>query len=434
MHRPASAPTTGDLFRPTDPGFLHDPYPSYARLRVEAPLAWYEGWGKWIVTRHRDVDALLRDRRLGRVDHHLAPQAERPPAERPPANPARAAFDAIQAGSLLEIEPPDHTRVKQVVHDVFTPRHVRALQDRIEALLAGLLDGLALRPEREFDLIRDFAEPIPVTVIAELLGVPENDRPRLLPWSKAIIGMFEPERTPPMEAAAEAAAGEFADFVRGLLAAKRAAPGDDLISRMAAVHAADPARLSEGEAVANAILFLNLGHEAVVNVMGNGLLALLRHPEHLGAVRDEPALLRTALEAMMRFDTPLQSFERCVLEDMVYAGHAWPRGTRVCLYFAAANRDAEALAEPDRFDARRDPNPHLAFGLGLHYCIGAPLARLELGVSLGALLRRFPRLELRTERPAFQPRNVFRYLTELRVGYEGRVGRGPPPEALHWAA
>jgi cytochrome P450 len=404
------APTTGDLFRPTDPDFLQDPYPTYARLRAEAPIAWYEGWGKWIVTRHRDVDALLRDRRLGRVIHHLTPASERPPA-----NPAHAPFDAIQAGSLLEIEPPDHTRVKQVVHDVFTPRHVRALRARIEALVEGLLDGLETRGRGGFDLIRDFAEPIPVTVIADLLGVAEADRHRLLPWSKAIIGMFEPERTPAMEAAAVAAADEFAGFVRDLMVAKRRASADDLISRMVAVHDADPARLTEGEVVANAILFLNAGHEAVVNVSGNGMLALLRHPEQARAVRDEPALLQSAIEEMMRYDTPLQFFERYVLEDMTYDGHAWPKGTRLCLYYAAANRDPEVFADPDRFDVRRHPNPHLAFGLGLHYCIGAPLARLELGVALGALLRRFPRLALAGGEHRFQPRNVFRYLMELRV-------------------
>jgi cytochrome P450 len=404
------AHTTGDLFRPTDPDFLQDPYPTYARLRAEAPIAWYEGWGKWIVTRHRDVDALLRDRRLGRVIHHLTPASERSPA-----NPAHAAFDAIQAGSMLEIEPPDHTRVKQVVHDVFTPRHVRALRGRIEALVEGILDGLEARGEGGFDLIADFAEPIPVTVIAELLGVPEADRRRLLPWSKAIIGMFEPERTPAMEAAAVTAAGEFAGFVRDLMAVKRRESADDLISRMVAVHDADPERLTEGEVVANAILFLNAGHEAVVNVSGNGMLALLRHPEQLRSVRDDPALLRPAIEEMMRYDTPLQFFERYVLEDMTYSGHDWPRGTRLCLYYAAANRDPEVFADPERFDVRRDPNPHLAFGLGLHYCIGAPLARLELGVAVGALLRRFPRLALAGGEHRFQPKNVFRYLTRLDV-------------------
>lgn len=400
-------PTTGDRFDPTDPAFLQDPYPTYARLRREAPIAWYAPWSAWIVTRHADVDALLRDRRLGRVV-----------ADRPKTADARLApFAAIQAGSLLEVEPPDHTRVKQAVHDVFTPKHVRALQGRIEALVAGLLDALEARPEREADLLRDFAEPLPVAVIADLLGVPAADRGALLTWSKAIIGMFEPERTPAMEAAAVAAAAAFADHVRHLMAVKRRAPGEDLISRMVAVHDAEPARLTEGEVVANAILFLNAGHEAVVNVVGNGLLALLRHPDQLARLRADPGLLRPAIEEMMRYDGPLQFFERYVLEDLTYAGHHWPRGTKLVLYYAAANRDPEVFADPDRFDVGRDPNPHLAFGMGLHYCIGAPLARLELAASLGGLLRRFPDLRLVGPAPAYHPKNVFRYLTALPVAY-----------------
>ena len=400
-------PTTGDRFDPTDPAFLQDPYPTYARLRREAPLAWYEPWSAWIVTRHADVDALLRDRRLGRVI------AERPKG----VDPSHAPFAAIQEGSLLEIEPPDHTRVKQAVHDVFTPKHVRALQGRIEVLVDGLLDALGARAVREADLLVDFAEPIPVTVIADLLGVPDADRGALLPWSKALIGMFEPERTPLMEAAAVAAAAEFAGYVRHLMAVKRAAPGEDLISRMVAMHDADGARLSEGEVVANAILFLNAGHEAVVNVIGNGLLALLRHPDQLARLRADMDLLRPAIEEMMRFEGPLQFFERTVLEDLTFRGIAWPRGTKLVLYYAAANRDPDVFEEPDRFDVGRHPNPHLAFGLGLHYCIGAPLARLELGVAIGALLRRFPELRLVGPEPTYVPKNVFRYLSALRVAY-----------------
>lgn len=395
----------GVRFDPTDPGFLQDPYPTYARLRREAPIAWHQGWGAWIVTRHRDVDALLRDRRLGRG-----------PDPRLPAAPPRTAFEAIQAGSLLEIEPPDHTRVKQAVHEVFTPRHVRALRERIDALVGRLLDELDARPGRAFDLLRDFAEPIPVAVIADLLGVPEADRHRLLPWSKAIIGRFEPERTPAMEAAAETAADEFAAFVRDLMAAKRREPGDDLVSRMVAVHDVDPTRLTEAEIVANAILFLDAGHEAVVNVIGNGMAALLAHPEQARAVRDDPGLWPSAIEEMMRYDTPLQFFERTVREELVFHGRRWPVGTRLCLYFAAANRDPEVFADPDRFDVRREPNPHLTFGLGVHYCIGAPLARLELGIALPALLRRFPGLTLRGGPLRYQPRNVFRYLREFPVG------------------
>lgn len=386
---------------------MQDPYPTYARLRREAPLAWYAPWSAWIATRHADVDAPLRDRRLGRVI------ADRPKA----SEPAHAPFAKVQAGSLLEIEPPDHTRVKQAVHDVFTPKHVRALRGRIEALVADLLDALDARSARVADLLVDFAEPIPVTVIADLLGVPEADRAALLPWSKAIIGVFEPQRTPAMEAAAVAAASEFADYVRRLVAIKRAAPGGGLISRMVAMRDADGARLSEGEVVANAISFLDAGHEAVVNVVGNGLLALLRHPDQSARLRADAGLMRPAIEEMMRYDGPLQFFERFVLEDLTDAGLAWPRGTKLVLYYAAANRDPDVFVAPDRFDVGRHPNPHLAFGSGLRYCIGAPLARLELSVAIGALLRRFPALRLVGPEPTYVPKNVFRYLTALRVAF-----------------
>jgi cytochrome P450 len=400
-------------FEPADPGFLHDPYPTYARLREEAPVLWHEPWGAWVLTRYRDVDRLLRDRRLGRVMEGVEKRAP---------DPAHAPFDRIQAGSLLEIEPPDHTRIKQVVHDVFTPRHVRALAERIDALCRRQADALAERIEAdgEADLITVFAEPIPVTVIAELLGVPEEDRHQLLPWSKHIIGMFEPERTPESEAAAVRAADAFARYLRELVAIKRRVPGEDLITRMTRVHDADPAQLSEDELVANGILFLNAGHEAVVNVLGNGMRALLAHEEQLARVRADAGLVPTAVEEMMRYDTPLQFFERFVTEPMRFEAddgtvHAWPAGTKLALYYASANRDPAVFSDPERFDVGRDPNPHLAFGLGIHYCIGAPLARLELRHAVGALLDRFPSLRIAQDELSYVPKNVFRYLTELRV-------------------
>lgn len=400
-------------FDPSDPAFLHDPYPTYAELRRHRPIAWHEPWNAWVVTRYRDVDRLLRDRRLGRVMDEV---------EKRPPDPAHAPFDRIQQGSLLEIEPPDHTRIKQVVHDVFTPRHVRALAKRIEALALRQADRLAdaIAQDGEADLIRVFAEPIPVTVIAELLGVPDVDRDRLLPWSKDIIGMFEPERTKESEAAAVLAASEFSAYLRWLADEKRRSPGDDLITRMVAVHDEDPSQLSEDELVANGILFLNAGHEAVVNVLGNGVKALLQHPEQLALIRNDPELVPTAVEEMMRFDPPLQFFERFVLEDITFEAddgtvHTWPATTKLALYYGSANRDEAVFDAPERFDVRRHPNPHMAFGLGLHYCIGAPLARLELARSVSALLARFDDLELAQDRFAYVPKNVFRYLTELRV-------------------
>ena len=397
-------------FDPTDPAFIRNPYPTYADLQRETPVFFFEGWNKWLLTRYHDITALLRDRRLGRV-------IDRQPGEAPPENPARAPFDAIQQGSLLEIEPPDHTRIRTVVQQVFTPKHVRALGARIEALCRRLVDRLEATAGREADLITAFAEPLPVTVIADLLGIPEGDRFRLLPWSKGIIGMFEPERTPAMEERAVRAAAEFAAYVRTLMAEKRRHPQDDLISRMVCACDEDPDLISESEVVANCILFLNAGHEAVVNVIANGMLALLSHPEELARLREDPELVGSAVEEMMRYDTPLQFFERFVLEDMEFRGHHFDRGQKLCLYYAAANRDPEVFEDPQRFDITRNPNPHIAFGLGVHYCIGAPLARLELAAAIRELLTRLPGLQLVTSEPRYQPKNVFRYLTELRVAY-----------------
>ncbi len=397
-------------FNPTDPAFLQNPYPTYQRLRDEAPILFYEPWNKWIVTRHSDVGALLRDRRLGRVLTNVKVRV----------NPEHAAFDDIQDGSLLELEPPDHTRIKAAVQDVFTPKHVRALEAKIAALcdrLAARLSAqLASNPDRRADLLTDYAEPIPVTVIAELLGVPERERYRLVPWSRAIIGMFEPERTLAMEKEAVTAAGEFAGYVRELIHEKRADPQDDLVSRMVGLHDADPERLSEPEIVANAILFLDAGHEAVVNVVGNGMVALLSRPDVWERLKAHPEHLETAVEEALRFDTPLQFFERVVREDLEYGSFFWPRGTRLCLYYASSNRDERVFRDPDTFDLTRDPNPHLSFGLGLHYCIGAPLARLELKHALRALTGHVPDIKL-AGTTVYQPKNVFRYPTVVQVTY-----------------
>ena len=400
------------MFAPSDPAFLQDPYPTYARLREEAPIFFHEPWRAFVLTRYEDVNALLRDRRLGRVLRNVS---EATLLEH--FSPKEAEFEVSRVGSLLELEPPEHGRVKDVFHQTFTPRRVRELSGKVANLCQRLAEALLARAERRADLIRDFAEPIPVTVIADLLGIPEADRWQLVPWSKGIIQWFEPERSPAMEAEAIGCARDFMAYLKALIPQRRAAPGDDLLSAMLQVHDAEPERLSELELVNNCILLLNAGHEAVVNVIGNGMYALLSRREAWEALKAEPALVPGAVEEMMRFDTPLQFFERYVLEDMSYAGFTWPRGTKLALYYASANRDPEVFEHPERFDIRRDPNPHLAFGVGLHYCIGAPLARLELQAALRTLSGRLPELRLAGETPRYQPKNVFRYLEKLPVAY-----------------
>ncbi|RIH89304.1 cytochrome P450 [Calidithermus roseus] len=393
-------------FNPTDPAFLANPYPTYRRLREESPIFFFEKWHAYVLTRYDDVNTLLRDRRLGRVLENYPQWGE-----------YEWQFEQTRVGSILEIEPPDHTRIKEVFHQTFTPKRVRELSGKVHALCERLVDDLLKRPQRQADLIHDFAQPIPVTVIADLLGIPEADRHHLVPWSKGIIGWFEPERTKAMEAEAIRCAQEFAAYLRAMIPLKRQQPGDDLFSAMLQVHDREPERLSEQELINNCILLLNAGHEAVVNVMGNGMKALLSHPEQYARLKADPSLIPTAVEEMMRYDTPLQFFERYVLEPLEYKGQRWERGTKLVLYYASANHDPAVFRDPETFDITRNPNPHLAFGAGLHYCIGAPLARVELQTALRVLLERLPELRLLPQEFRYMPKNVFRYLEGLKVAY-----------------
>ncbi len=399
-------------FQPSSPLFLANPYPYYQELRETAPIFFYEPWGKWVLTRYEDINVLLRDKRLGRtIDHTL------PSEMRQQWTGLEADFEVSRLGSLLEIEPPDHTRIRDVFHQTFTPKRVRELASKVHTLCNTLADNLLAKPTRRADLIEEFAQTIPVTVIADLLGIPERDRHNLVPWSKGIIGWFEPERTKEMEREAVRCALEFMSYLRDLIALKRNAPSDDLMCAMLAVHHKEPERLSEQELINNCILLLNAGHEAVVNVIGNGVYALLRHNDQWEKLKADQTLIPSAIEEMMRFDTPLQFFERFVLEDLTYKGFTWKKGTKLCLYYASANHDAAVFKRPEIFDIQRDPNPHIAFGLGLHYCIGAPLARIELQAALQTLSERLPNLQLVKEKPLYHPKNVFRYLEMLEVSY-----------------
>jgi cytochrome P450 len=377
-------------FDPTDPAFVADPYPTYARLRREDPVSWDGKHGLWLVSRHADVDALLRDRRLGRVFVPHEPRDE------------LAAWNVLNEHSMLELEPPEHTRLRRLVAGAFTRTRVERLRPRVAELADGLLDEFA--DAGGGDLLTALAAPLPVEVIAELLGVPREDRHLLRPWSGAIVELYELEPAPGATARAVTAAREFDRYLRDLLAVRRREPGDDLLSALA-VQAHEGDRLTTDELVATAVLLLNAGHEASVNVIGNGILALLRNPGELARLRAGPALVGTAVEELIRYDTPLSLFTRTAFTDVDVAGRVVRAGDRVGLLLGAANRDPAVFAGPDRLDVGRDPNPHLGFGAGIHYCLGAPLARIELQEALGRLLARFPVIELAEEpevRPAFQ--------------------------------
>lgn len=385
-------------FDPAD--LVDDPYPTYARLRDEAPVTWHADSGLWLVARHHDVDRLLRDRRLGRVFEPYEPQDRYAP------------WNLLNDRSLLELEPPEHTRLRRLVARPFTPRRIAGLRERIVELTDQLLD--VVDPDG-FDLMAQFAELLPVEVIAELLGVPAELRAPLRPWSNRIVALYELGYDDETADAAIAAASEFTALLDELIAWRRRSPGDDLLSAL--VHAdVDGDALSRDELVATAALLLNAGHEASVNVIGNGVVALLDHPAQLARLRNDDQILVDAVEELIRYDSPLSLFQRTVFETVEVAGHVLEPGTRVGLLLASANRDPQVFERSDALDLQRSPNPHVGFGAGIHYCLGAPLARMEIAVALERLFGRGTVLELTdppVRRASFQFRGYDRVPVRL---------------------
>ncbi|MEV4080216.1 cytochrome P450 [Nonomuraea fuscirosea] len=389
-------------FDPWNPDFVAYPYNVYDQLRREAPVSFYEPTGQWLVARHADVNALLRDRRLGRSYLHVATHEE---FGRPAEPEFQEPFWRVIRAGMLDVEPPVHTRLRRLVSRAFTPRMVESLRPRVRAIAGELV--AAYVDKGGGDLIAEVAEPLPVTVIAEMLGIPGHDRHLLRPWSADICGMYELNPAPEAQHTAVRAAEEFAGYLKSLAAGRRRAPGEDLISALTQID-----ELTEDELVGTCVLLLNAGHEATVNVTGNGWWSLFRNPGELARLRADRSLLPTAVEELMRWDTPLQMFERWVLEDIEVHGVRIPRGSEVALLFGSANRDPAVFEDPDRLDVGRADNPHISFGAGIHFCLGAPLARIELAESFGALLDRAGTLELRQE-PSWKPGYVIRGLQSL---------------------
>ncbi|MCS7069551.1 MAG: cytochrome P450 [Meiothermus sp.] len=380
-----------------DPAFVYDPYPTLAHLREHLPVFYDEVWKKIFFLRYEDIANLLREKRLGRSITHLLSRDE---LGWPPPNPLTRDFDHFQENHMLDNEPPKHTRLKGLMLKAFTPARVEGLRGKIQGIVHGLLDRAEDRGQ--MDLLRDYAEPLPVTVIAELLGVPEEDRPLLRPWSAKIVKLYELGYTDEQAREANQAVVEFSDYIRKLADERRQKPGDDLISALVQVEEQGQ-KLTLDELVANCILLLNAGHEATVNGTTAGFLALARHPEQMerakeAAARNQPDFFKLAVEELLRYDTPLPMFERWVLEDFDYRGIPLRRGQEVALMYASGNRDPRKFPHPDRLDLTRSENQHLTFGLGIHYCIGAPLARLELQTSFQTLLKRLPKIHLATDR------------------------------------
>ena len=353
---------------PKDPDFVQNPYPFYA---AQPPLFFWEDYGIVCARAYAPVNQLLRDRRLGRE----GPETVRPAEQEP--------FWTVEAHSMLELEPPRHTRLRGLVLRAFTSRRIAALAPEIEALAHKLIDDI--ERQADFDLITDFAQPLPVIVIARLLGVPEDRAPDLLRWSNAMVRMYMAGRTRADEIAAAEAARDFGAFLRGYIEARRSDPRDDLITHLIAAEE-DGQRLSTDEMLSTCILLLNAGHEATVHTLGNGVKALLE--------ADHRRIDEGTVEEVLRFDPPLHLFTRWVYETVEVFGETLTPGTQIGLLLAAANRDPGRWDQPDEFLPGRPVQTHAAFGAGTHFCIGAPLARLELQVALRVLFNRLPALRI----------------------------------------
>ncbi|MFF1624779.1 cytochrome P450 [Streptomyces sp. NPDC058272] len=399
---------TPQAFDPWDPAFVADPYPAYEELRARGRVHYYEPTDQWLVPYHADVSALLRDRRLGRTYQHRFTHED---FGRTAPAPEHEPFHVLNDHGMLDLEPPDHTRIRRLVSKAFTPRTVEGLKPYVDRLAGELVAGLV--EAGGGNLLTDVAEPLPVAVIAEMLGIPESDRAPLRPWSADICGMYELNPSEETAAKAVRASVEFTAYLKELIEARRKEPGEDLISGLIAAHD-EGDRLTEQEMISTCVLLLNAGHEATVNATVNGWWALFRHPEQLAALRADHSLIPTAVEELMRYDTPLQLFERWVLDDIEVDGTTVPRGAEIALLFGSANHDPAVFASPSDLDLSRKENPHISFSAGIHYCIGAPLARVELTASMNALLSHAPTLTL-AEPPARKPNFVIRGLEGLRV-------------------
>jgi cytochrome P450 len=392
-----------------DEAFFADPYPVYRRLQEEAPVHWCAPWRQWVVTRHADVQRVLKHpEEFSSSGWELRFLAQLP-------EDARSALPEIHrhysTAVLSNTDPPAHRRLRTMVVKSFTPRVLRALAPQIEALVGRMLGALGERT----DLVADFAYPLPAIVIAQLLGAPEEERERYAGWSADIVDFVGTGRPDAARAHnAERSLAAFRAHLEELIAARRAQPRDDLISLLAGEH--DGERLSEDELVSTCITLLFAGHETTANLIAGGVLTLLRHPEQLELVRDDPGLTAGAVEEILRFEGPVQRVRRVATRDLEIGGRQIAAGDLVMAFLGAANRDPEAFAEPDRFDITRDTS-HLAFGQGIHFCVGAGLSRIEAPLALDAILAREPALAVPDHEIRWRPNLTFRGLQKLPLEF-----------------
>ena len=393
---------SGVSYNPLSSRTAQDPYPVYAALRTRDPVHRSRLLNAWLFTRHSDVDAILRDHRHFGSDPRAGALSSRQQAMLPPP----------EEFTLLLLDPPEHARLRALVSQAFARRAIDALEPRIRGILGSLLDDI--EDPAGFDLMRAVAQPLPVMVIAEMLGVPPEDRQRFGMWSAQRARLLEPMISPLEREAGEAASRAFDAYFRPVIEARRTAPRDDIVSALARAQD-DGSRLSERETLNMLRLLLSAGTETTTNFIGNGMLALLRHSEQLERLRDAPSLIPAAVEELLRFDSAVQADLRRVLADCEVNGFALRKRDNVVLLLGAANRDPDVFDDPDRLDVGRSQGTHLSFGRGIHHCLGATLARLEGRIVVEMLLERFSRISLLAERPRFRKGIVFRGLESLLV-------------------
>jgi hypothetical protein len=409
-----TAQTTVTPYDLNSPAFVANPYPVYDHLRRQAPIYWSETRQSWILTRYADIVTLLHDPRLS--SDRFATIASRLLSETQAQ--FRPFITAVSAWMLMR-DPPDHTRLRSLVTQAFTPRIVAHMRERIQALVDDLLD--AVQDQGHMDVIADLAVPLPGTVIAEMLGVPRTDQPQFKQWSDEItVGLGGADTIGPRTERYRIAQESFlalSAYFQDKVAALRRAPQDHLLSALVQAEAAGD-RLTDIELFANCVLLIFAGHETTTNLIGNGLLALLQHPDQLERLRHTPDLMPSAIEEFLRYDSPVQMMSRLATVDVPIAGTQIKHGQRVCLYYAAGNRDPAQFDAPHQLDITRRDNRHLAFGQGVHYCLGAALARLEGQIAINTVLRRLPNLRLATAALEWNPNVILRGLKSLLVTFE----------------
>ena len=381
--------------------FLVNPYPDLAKLRSAGKPIWHEETNMFLAANYDDANAVLRNKSLGRIFKAKEPDSE------------WSTFNWLHADSILDSEPPKHTRLRSLVSKAFNKNIIENQRDTINKIVDDLIVQIK-KKNGNWDLIADFAEPLPVKVIVAMLGFPEADEHLLRPWSQAIVKMYEVNPSAEVQANAKKAAGEFAAYVQKLADERKVQPGNDLITDLVRVEEQGE-KLNAQELIATCVLLLNAGHEASVNGFGNGAVALLERPDQLELLRKNPdQLAATSVEEFLRFDAPLHLFERTATADTEVGGVAIKQGEKIAALLGSANRDEKHFANADQMDITRDPNPHIGFGAGIHFCLGGPLARLEMGIALPKLIKAFPKMQIASQ-PVRRPTFVLRGYEKVEI-------------------